>query len=52
MPTDDLRGLNLTIYTAQPGSTSEDQIKLLASWTATSNRTRAQPEPAKAPGTT
>ena len=47
MPTDDLRGLNLTIYTAQPGSTSEDQIKLLASWTATSNRAQAQPESAK-----
>lgn len=52
LPTDDLRGLNLTIYTAQPGSTSEDQIKLLASWTATSNRAQAQPESAKASGTT
>jgi hypothetical protein len=52
LSTDDLRGLNLTIYTAQPGSTSEDQIKLLASWTATSNHAQAIPESAKAPGTT
>lgn len=43
LPTDDLRGLNLTIYTAEPGSTSEDQIKLLASWAATSNQVQADP---------
>ncbi|GAA1876804.1 helix-turn-helix transcriptional regulator [Actinomadura bangladeshensis] len=28
-------GLTLTIYTAQPGSTSEEGLRLLASWTAT-----------------
>ncbi|HTW08454.1 MAG TPA: transcriptional regulator, partial [Acidimicrobiales bacterium] len=27
--------LRLVVYTAQPGSTSEDALKLLASWTAT-----------------
>lgn len=47
LPTDDLRGLNLTIYTAQPGSTSDDQVKLLASWTATGDQAQAKPEPAK-----
>ena len=35
---------DLTIYTAEPGSTSEDRLKLLASWAATwsddSNRTQ------------
>lgn len=46
LPTDDLRGLNLTIYTAQPGSTSEDQIKLLASWAATGHQVQAKPESA------
>ena len=49
LPTDDLRGLNLTIYTAEPGSTSEDQIKLLASWAATSNQVQATPRSAKSP---
>jgi MmyB-like transcription regulator ligand binding domain len=49
LPTHDLRGLNLTIYTAQPGSTSEDQIKLLASWAATSNQSQADPEAVKSP---
>jgi hypothetical protein len=40
-------GLKLTIYTAEPGSASEDQIKLLASWAATHNQARANPGPAK-----
>ena len=52
LPTDDLRGLNLTIYTAQPGSVSEDQIKLLASWAATSHHPQAKPESARAEKTT
>lgn len=46
LPTDDLRGLNLTIYTAEPGSASEDQIKLLASWVATGNQAQTEPESA------
>lgn len=29
--------LDLTIYTAEPGTTSEDQLRLLASWGATHN---------------
>lgn len=28
-------GLTLTIYTAEPGSPSEERLRLLASWTAT-----------------
>jgi transcriptional regulator with XRE-family HTH domain len=48
LPTDDLHGLNLTIYTAQPGSASEDQIKLLASWTATSSPAPARSDSATA----
>ena len=34
LPTDDLLGLNLTIYTPEPASPAEDRIKLLASWAA------------------
>ena len=37
LPTADLRGLNLTVYTAEPGSTSEERLRILASWTATLN---------------
>jgi transcriptional regulator with XRE-family HTH domain len=35
LPTEDHRGLHLTIYTAEPGSPSEDALTLLASWAAT-----------------
>ena len=35
LPTDDQADLRLTIYTAEPGSPSEDALKLLASWAAT-----------------
>jgi transcriptional regulator with XRE-family HTH domain len=35
LPTEDHRGLRLTIYTAEPGSPSEDALKLLASWAVT-----------------
>ena len=35
LPTEDHRGLRLTIYTAEPGSPAEDALKLLASWAAT-----------------
>jgi transcriptional regulator with XRE-family HTH domain len=38
LPTEDHRGLRLTIYTAEPGSPSEDALKLLASWAATSDQ--------------
>jgi hypothetical protein len=50
LPTDDLRGLNLTIYTAEPGSTAEDQIKLLASWAATGNQVQADHQSARGSG--
>jgi hypothetical protein len=33
IPTD--RGLTLTAYTAEPGTPSEENLKLLASWAAT-----------------
>jgi hypothetical protein len=32
-------GLSLTAYTAEPGSASDDALKLLASWAATLDRT-------------
>ena len=35
LPTADSADLRLTIYTAEPGSSSEDGLKLLASWAAT-----------------
>lgn len=38
LPTEDNRGLRLTIYTAEPGTPSEDALKLLASWAATPGR--------------
>jgi transcriptional regulator with XRE-family HTH domain len=41
LPTEDHRGLRLTIYTAEPGSASEDALKLLASWAATTADTSA-----------
>jgi hypothetical protein len=38
LPTEDLWGLDLTVYTAQPGSPSEDGLRLLASWAATASQ--------------
>ncbi|MEP6813032.1 MAG: helix-turn-helix transcriptional regulator [Actinomycetota bacterium] len=38
-------GLTIAVYTAEPGSKSEQALNLLASWTATAD----QPEPARAP---
>jgi transcriptional regulator with XRE-family HTH domain len=35
LPTDDLWGLNLTVYTGAPGSPAADALALLASWAAT-----------------
>jgi transcriptional regulator with XRE-family HTH domain len=35
LPAEDAADLRLTIYTAEPGSASEDGLKLLASWAAT-----------------
>jgi MmyB-like transcription regulator ligand binding domain len=42
LPTDP--GLTLTVYTAEPGSPSEEKLALLASWTATA--AEAQPDAA------
>jgi transcription regulator MmyB-like protein len=41
LPTEDRADLRLTIYTAEPGSASEDGLKLLASWAATAASTTA-----------
>jgi len=46
-------GLVLTFYTAEPGSPSEDALKLLASWAATtpeSDRQHAGPQTLGAAG--
>jgi MmyB-like transcription regulator ligand binding domain len=37
-------GLTIAVYTAEPGSRSEEALNLLASWSATPD----QPEPARA----
>ncbi|HYS39837.1 MAG TPA: helix-turn-helix transcriptional regulator [Pseudonocardiaceae bacterium] len=41
LPTKDDWGLTLTAYTAEPGSASEDALKLLASWVATADSDQA-----------
>ncbi|KQS68261.1 helix-turn-helix transcriptional regulator [Modestobacter sp. Leaf380] len=35
LPTDELWGLNLTVYTGEPGSPTADALSVLASWAAT-----------------
>ena len=42
---DEDRGLSLTIYSAEPGTTTEDRFKLLASWAATSTPTATETTP-------
>jgi hypothetical protein len=37
--------LDLTIYTAEPGTPAEDRLKLLASWAATDDSRRSAAEP-------
>jgi hypothetical protein len=37
MPLPGEDGLALVVYSAEPGSAGEDALKLLASWSATSN---------------
>ena len=39
LPAAEDRGLTMTCYSAEPGSRSEDALKLLASWTATATAT-------------
>jgi transcriptional regulator with XRE-family HTH domain len=46
LPTDDQADLRLTIYTAEPGTPSEDGLRLLASWAATNPDRTGQPTPA------
>jgi hypothetical protein len=41
-------GLSLVVYSAEPGSASQDGLKLLASWAATLHQFE-QPEAAQAP---
>jgi transcriptional regulator with XRE-family HTH domain len=45
LPAEDAADLRLTIYTAEPGSASEDGLKLLASWAATSTAVQTAGEP-------
>jgi hypothetical protein len=45
LPTQDHGKLTLTVYTAEPGSPSEDALKLLASWAATDAAVRTAGEP-------
>jgi transcriptional regulator with XRE-family HTH domain len=47
LPTDDGWVLDLTTYTAAPGSPSEDALKLLASWSAASHRAEQADEPSR-----
>jgi hypothetical protein len=35
-------GLSLVVYSAEPGSSSDDGLRLLASWAATLDRTDAE----------
>jgi transcriptional regulator with XRE-family HTH domain len=51
LPTEDRSDLRLTIYTAEPGSPSEDGLKLLASWAAT-DAASALGSPAGVPSST
>jgi hypothetical protein len=46
LPTTEDWGLTMTCYSAEPGSPSEDALKLLASWTATTSPTQASPSQA------
>jgi transcriptional regulator with XRE-family HTH domain len=46
LPTADSSDLRLTIYTAEPGTASEDAVKLLASWAATRASTESPAVPA------
>jgi transcriptional regulator with XRE-family HTH domain len=46
LPTDELCGLDLTVYTAEPGSASEDGLKMLASWAATTTEFTSGPREA------
>jgi transcriptional regulator with XRE-family HTH domain len=48
LPTQDPPDLRLTIYTAEPGSPSEDGLKVLASWAATTAARTAGDEAAPA----
>jgi len=44
LPGDDLV---LIAYTADPGSSADEQLKLLTSWVATQNQAAARPDPAQ-----
>src|SRR3954471_21422538 len=46
LPTPDHGKLALTIYTAEPGTPSEDGLKLLSSWAATNTAAASHPDPA------
>ena len=48
LPAEDAADLRLTIYTAEPGSASEDGFRLLASWAATGAASTATPAAGRA----
>jgi transcriptional regulator with XRE-family HTH domain len=41
-------GLSLIVYSAEPGSSTEDAVNLLASWTVTDEKSMTQSEPSNA----
>ncbi|MGY1624305.1 helix-turn-helix transcriptional regulator [Geodermatophilus sp. SYSU D00965] len=45
LPAEDRSDLRLTIYTAEPGTPSDDALKLLASWAATNAASTPDPAP-------
>jgi transcriptional regulator with XRE-family HTH domain len=49
LPSDEHSDLRLTLYPAEPGTPSEDGLKLLASWAATKATTTTAGQPAPAP---
>src|SRR3954464_7086126 len=51
LPTPDHGTLALTVYTAEPGTPSEDGLKLLASWAATQVTAKPDPAPSAADNT-
>jgi hypothetical protein len=51
LATADLGKLVMTVYTAEPGTPSEDGLKLLASWAATHVTATAAPAPFAADNT-
>ena len=52
LPTEDLWGLNLTVYTGKPGSLTADALAMLASWAVTTPSPTVQQQKSPADETT